>query len=83
MTADQSDLRVENALLRGSLWLAIRALRGYHDAPHFEIADDGVPKMEVIVHQGVREKQEMRRGDPSPLLPGRVRNPPTTGTNNE
>jgi hypothetical protein len=56
MTADQSDLRVENALLRGSLWLATRALRGYHDAPHFEIDDHGVPKMEVIVQQGVREK---------------------------
>jgi hypothetical protein len=51
-----SDLRVENALLRGTLWLARKVLQSYHDAPHFEIDDDGVPKLEVIVPPDAREK---------------------------
>lgn len=31
---ENDDLKVENAMLRGSLWLATRALKNYHDAPH-------------------------------------------------
>jgi hypothetical protein len=50
------DLSVENALLRGSLFLAARALRDYQDAPHFEIDDDGRPMLEVIVPESLREK---------------------------
>ena len=37
-TPDQ-DLSVENALLRGSLWITANALREYHDSPHFELDD--------------------------------------------
>ena len=51
-----SQLRVENALLRGCLYLAARALKDYHDAPHFEIDDDGTPKWEVIVPEPLRAK---------------------------
>jgi hypothetical protein len=51
-----TDTNVENAILRGSLYLAASALREYHDAPHFEIDDDGPPKREVIVREGLREK---------------------------
>ena len=50
------DLTVENALLRSSLWLAARALRDYHDAPHFEIDDDGITKLEVIVPETLRPR---------------------------
>lgn len=51
-----TDLRVENALLRSSLWLAARALRDYHDAPHFEIEGDGPPMREVIVPETLRPR---------------------------
>jgi hypothetical protein len=51
-----SDLRVENALLRGTLFLTARALRAYHDAPHFEIDDDGIEKLEAIIMPSTREK---------------------------
>ena len=50
------DLTVENALLRSSLCLAARALHDYHDAPHFEIEDDGITKMEVIVAETLRPR---------------------------
>jgi len=56
MTHDDQPLRVENALLRGVLWLTARALEGYHNAAHFEIDDDGRPMLEVIVPEEVREK---------------------------
>ena len=51
-----SQLNVENALLRGNLFLTASALKDYHDSPHFEIDDDGVPKMEVIVPESLRQK---------------------------
>jgi hypothetical protein len=53
---DPQDLKVENALLRGSLWLTANALKEYHDSPHFEIEDDGIPKFEVIVTEITRSK---------------------------
>ena len=42
MTDERQDLKVENALLRASLWLTGRA-KDYHDSPHFEVDDDGPP----------------------------------------
>src|ERR1700735_3440716 len=43
---ERRDLMAENALLRGPLYLTARALKDYHDAPHFEIDDeDDVPGM--------------------------------------
>jgi hypothetical protein len=53
-----TDTRVENSLLRVALGLAVRALKSYHDAPHFEIEDDhdGKARMEVIVPTDTREK---------------------------
>jgi hypothetical protein len=51
------DLNIENALLRGALFLAVASLKRYHDAPHAEIERDGdIPMMEVIVPEGTREK---------------------------
>ena len=32
------------------------ALKDYHDAPHFEIDDDGRPMLEVIVPEALRGK---------------------------
>jgi hypothetical protein len=49
-----TDPAVEIALLRASLFLAARALKDYHDAPHFEIDDGGRPMMEVIVPETLR-----------------------------
>jgi hypothetical protein len=51
-----TDPRVENALLRAALSATARALKSYYDAPHFEVDDDGVPKLEVIVPEDTREK---------------------------
>jgi hypothetical protein len=57
MTPEQrQDLQVENALLRGALWLAARSLKDYQEAPHFEIDDDGRPMLEVIVPPALRDK---------------------------
>jgi hypothetical protein len=51
-----ADPRVENALLRVALSATARALKSYFDAPHVELDDDGVPKLEVIVPEDTREK---------------------------
>jgi hypothetical protein len=58
MTPDdqQRELRAENSVLRGALFLTTLALRKYYDAPHFEIDDEGVEKLEVIVLPSTREK---------------------------
>ncbi len=56
MADEPLDLKVENALLRGCLWVTRQRLREYHDAPHFEIDDDGRPMLEVIVPPSLREK---------------------------
>ena len=54
MLDEPRDLAVENALLRAALWQTARRLMDYHDAPHFEIDDDGRPMMEVIVSPSLR-----------------------------
>lgn len=56
MTSHPQDLRVENSLLRAALFLTARALKDYHDAPHFEIDDAGRPMQEVIVPESLRER---------------------------
>lgn len=56
MTDEPRDLAVENALLRALLWQTARRLKDYHDAPHFEIDDDGKPMLEVIVPPSLRSK---------------------------
>ncbi len=56
MTSDPDQLKVENALLRGLLWTAVRRLKDYQEAPAFEIDDNGRPMMEVVVPLGLREK---------------------------
>ena len=56
MTSDLQDLRVENGLLRAALFLTARALKDYHDAPHFEIDDGGRPMQEVIVPESLRDR---------------------------
>ncbi len=53
---DTSPLAIENALLRNALWLTVSALRIYHAAPHFEIEDNGTPKLEVIVPQNAQAR---------------------------
>jgi hypothetical protein len=56
MTDDPQQLKVENALLRGSLFLTARVLRDYHDARHTKIDDDGIPMLQVTVHDLVRNR---------------------------
>ncbi len=56
MTDEPQNLKVENALLRASLYLTARALKDYQDAPHFEIDDGGRPMLEVIVSESLRAK---------------------------
>jgi hypothetical protein len=57
ISSDSSQqLKVENALLRASLFLTARALKSYIDALHFEIDDDGCPMREVIVSPSLRNK---------------------------
>ena len=51
------DAAVENALLRGALFLTARALKDYQDSPAFEI-DDGVEKLEVVILPSLREKAD-------------------------
>ncbi|MCE9567429.1 MAG: hypothetical protein K8U57_35965 [Planctomycetes bacterium] len=47
------DLTVENALLRGSLYLSTRALKDYHDSKHTP-TDDG--RLQLTVPESLREK---------------------------
>jgi hypothetical protein len=56
MTSSSQDIRVENALLRAALFLTARALKDYHDAPHFEIDKDGRPVQEVIVPESLHDR---------------------------
>jgi hypothetical protein len=56
MTPEARDLKAENAVLRGTLWMVARALRDYQDAPHVEIDDDGRPMLKLIVSESLREK---------------------------
>jgi len=56
MTDERQDLKVENALLRTSLWLTAQALKDYHDAPHRERDDAGRPMLEVVVPESLRAK---------------------------
>lgn len=50
------DMTVENALLRGALWLATRSLKRYHDAPASEIEMNGTFMSQVVVPAETREK---------------------------
>ena len=57
MTAEPQDLKVENSLLRATLFLATRVLKDYQDAQHYEIEDDdGRPMLEVMVPQSIRPR---------------------------
>ena len=56
MTDEPTDLKVENALLRGCLFITARRLKDYQDAPAFEIDDDDGPALEVIIPAELREK---------------------------
>ena len=68
MTDDIPDTRVENALFRGSLYLTARALKDYHDAPHFEINDDGWPMLEVIVPPSLRGRATLALAKANEML---------------
>ncbi|OWK42387.1 hypothetical protein [Fimbriiglobus ruber] len=52
------DPAVENALLRGALWLVTKSLKRYHDAKHtrVEAEIDGTPRFQVIVTEEARQK---------------------------
>ena len=72
MTDDERrDLAAENSLLRACLWMAVRRLKDYQDAPAFEIDDDEGPALEVIIPAELREKgaealekaQQMLKGE--------------------
>jgi hypothetical protein len=57
---EPQDLKVENALLRASLFLTARALKDYQDAPHSEIDDDvdGRRMVEVVVPESLRGRAD-------------------------
>lgn len=71
MTDDTKQLEVENALLRGGLWLTAKSLKDYHDAPHEPIDVDGVPMVQVTVsevirgkaHEAIERADKMLRGE--------------------
>jgi hypothetical protein len=50
------DMAVENALLRGALWLATKSLKRYNDAPSSEIEMNGIFMSQVVVPAETREK---------------------------
>jgi hypothetical protein len=49
-------VRAENSVLRGMLYQTVQVLKAYQDAPRFEIDDDGIPMLEVIVTPSLPEK---------------------------
>lgn len=53
-SAEPRDLAVENALLRGSLFLATRALKDYHDAKHTPV--EGGPMLQLTIPEALRDK---------------------------
>lgn len=53
MTDDQADLKVENAILRASLFLAANVLKDYHGARHTK-AGDG--RLQLAVPESVRDR---------------------------
>ena len=50
------DVRVENALLRGELFLTARALKYFLDSPHKKIEVGGESMMEITVPQSLYDK---------------------------
>jgi len=54
------------------LWLTANALKIYSEAAHFEIDDEGVPKIEVIVPASARQKAEDALGRADRLLKDHV-----------
>jgi hypothetical protein len=56
MTDDPQDFKVENVLLRSSLYLIARALKDYHEAWHVKVDQDGRPMLQVTVPESLREK---------------------------
>jgi hypothetical protein len=56
LTPNPKDVNVENAVLRGTLWLVASALRDYHETPHIEIDKEGRPMLELIVPESLPEK---------------------------
>ncbi len=56
--AHADDAAVENALLRGALWLTARALRNYQQSPRKEIDVDGQPTLEVIIPRSFCDKAD-------------------------
>ncbi len=47
-----TQLRIENSLLRGQLWLTARRLKDYHDAPHVKTDDE---QLQVTIPASLRE----------------------------
>jgi hypothetical protein len=54
MTEDPQQTAVENALLRGSLFLTASALKDYATAKHTKI--DDTPMVQVTVHETLRNR---------------------------
>jgi hypothetical protein len=72
MTEELQDLRVENSLLRGTLWLTARSLKGYLDAKHRKVGED---TFALSVSGSVREKatEALARAQERLVEPGRGR----------
>ena len=75
MTTEPKDLAVENALLRGSLWLTARALKDYKESPRKKIEVDGLPMLEVTIRQSLHDKaaEALARADKMLKDEGRTR----------
>jgi hypothetical protein len=56
MTEDPRDLKVENALLRGSQYLTARALKDYQEARHVKVDHNGGPMLQVTILESIRTK---------------------------
>jgi hypothetical protein len=68
MTDEPRDLQVENALLRGSLYLTARALRDYLDARHTRVEHDGRPMLQLTVPESIQTKAALELAKAQQML---------------
>ncbi len=58
-----SELRTQDALLRGSLFLTARALKSYHDTKHIKTSDPELRQLTVPVSFQVKATDALARAD--------------------
>ena len=72
-----AQLRVENALLRGSLWMTARRLKDYQDAPAAKLDQDGREMLQVTIPSSLRESAAEALTKAQEILPPQALPPPT------